>query len=380
MKKTLFLLIVPVFYLLFFSLIRYSQGPFYNSMLYDPTYVYLLSSLNLAQGVGVFHTDHPGSTVQIIGAVVIKVLHAVFGRTDDIAQSVLNTPESYANSIYITLIILNSIGIFIMGSIIKKSLCDTRTAFLFQLSSLMCFSAFRRLTQISSEVFLVFVILILVAFFIKFIYEKEISGRKMNFYMIAFGVLCGVAVVTKLSAVTMLIIPFFLLRGFIRKTAFLLLALITFGVIFFPIVSYPGYFIDYAYNTIIKSGSYGHGESNFLQLTVYINNLQRIFSGEILLSVIFILLIGAIIILFLKKNTAKKINFQKSRTLLLLIFLSMAANIVMISKNFWNHYLLVVQLLLIPSLFLLISLSQNNLAVKKNMIVLFSGLFFCFPF
>ena len=340
-------------------------------MLYDPTYVYLISSTNLAQGIGVLHTDHPGSPVQIIGAVIIKFLHFALGTTNDISLSVFRTPESYANSIYIALIILNAIGMFLMGLMIFKKVNNIYVAFIFQLSPLICFSVFRRLTQVSSEVFLVFVLLILIAFLIKFIYELEISPRKMNYYMIVFGVICGLAIVTKLSSVTLLIIPFFLLHGFFRKIMFLVIALITFLATIYPVVSYPQFFIDYTYNTLIKSGRYGKGESNIFQGSVLLQNLQKIFTGEILLSITLVLILVVIIISFFKIDKVSVTKSSKEKNLLLLIFFSIILNIIMVSKNFWSHYLLIVLMLLLPSIYLMISLFKDKSYIKKNYNIIF---------
>ena len=42
----------------------------------DPDYAYLLNALSLAEGAAPSHTQHPGTTAQEMGAVVLRLAHA----------------------------------------------------------------------------------------------------------------------------------------------------------------------------------------------------------------------------------------------------------------------------------------------------------------
>ncbi len=45
------------------------------SLNYDPDYTYMLDALNLARMKNIGHIDHPGTTVQAAGAIVLKSVH-----------------------------------------------------------------------------------------------------------------------------------------------------------------------------------------------------------------------------------------------------------------------------------------------------------------
>ena len=82
--KIVLFLVIPVFTIIYSLSLRYSQGPFYYNSGYDPSYVYLISSLNIAQFKSPQHADHPGTPVQLIGAVILKTVFFISGKSDDL--------------------------------------------------------------------------------------------------------------------------------------------------------------------------------------------------------------------------------------------------------------------------------------------------------
>ncbi|MBK9332806.1 MAG: hypothetical protein IPM96_10505 [Ignavibacteria bacterium] len=110
------LLILPVILFISAGLLKYAQGPYYLNF-YDPSYVYLINGLNLAQleGFGVGHFDHPGTTVQVISAVVVKFYYAVSSSGIDIVSDVFSRPEAYLIKINIFLNFINCLFLFLFG-------------------------------------------------------------------------------------------------------------------------------------------------------------------------------------------------------------------------------------------------------------------------
>ncbi len=49
------------------------EGPYYGKSRFDPSYAYLFNALDIEQGVAPFLIQHPGTTVQLVGAAVLRV-------------------------------------------------------------------------------------------------------------------------------------------------------------------------------------------------------------------------------------------------------------------------------------------------------------------
>ncbi|HYP54345.1 MAG TPA: hypothetical protein VEQ42_12430, partial [Pyrinomonadaceae bacterium] len=68
-----FLLLLPALLLLVAFHVRDARGPYWLSENLDPSYPYLLNSLNVANLHRPFHTDHPGTPVQTAGGLLIRL-------------------------------------------------------------------------------------------------------------------------------------------------------------------------------------------------------------------------------------------------------------------------------------------------------------------
>lgn len=374
MKKN-FLLIIPIIFFLLSLYIRSAQGPYYFSMRYDPSYVYLISSLNLEQGFGVGHKDHPGTPVQLIGALVIKFMYTLGDKNGTIVESVFEKPEEYLKAIEITFIIINSIGIFLMGLVIYNITNNIFISYFLQFSPLFCFISFDkvdygllfRLFQISPENFLIFILVILIALLFKYIYEKDLSNKKLWLYTVAFALICGTGAATKILIIPVFIIPFILIKGIHRKIIFSILSILFFIIIVFPTISYPSEFVEYLINTVIKSGRYGKGNATIIDPSVYYINFMKILNSQIFFFFIFgISCLLLFYSLFNKKKSAIQIHNQEIK-LLMAINLSNILNLVIISKNYYQHYILTSIMFLILSLYLIIAISKDNILKKFNL-------------
>ena len=72
--------IVPVAVGLAAAALRRAQGPFWLATNQDPAYSYLYDALRVSRGLPPNHFQHPGTTVQLLGAVVVRALHRGGGR------------------------------------------------------------------------------------------------------------------------------------------------------------------------------------------------------------------------------------------------------------------------------------------------------------
>src|SRR4051812_23398923 len=76
-----------------------AMGPSWVGMNHDPGLQYVLNSLNFATLRPVGHTAHPGTPVQIAGAVILRVVHLVAAPAgEDLQAHVLANPDLYLRS------------------------------------------------------------------------------------------------------------------------------------------------------------------------------------------------------------------------------------------------------------------------------------------
>ena len=68
------LTVLPLAAYLLSSVMLEEKGPYWLAENSDPEYAYLLNALNVLEGRPPEHVDHPGTTLQMFGAVVIGLL------------------------------------------------------------------------------------------------------------------------------------------------------------------------------------------------------------------------------------------------------------------------------------------------------------------
>ena len=116
LNRKFLLLVLPILFLLISSIMRHNAGPFWLWSNLDPDYWYLIDSLNIINHDWPKHIAHPGTTVQWIGALIIKATHPLTD-TDDLKNIVLSNPEHYLNIIAYSFIVLNTVALALVGTI-----------------------------------------------------------------------------------------------------------------------------------------------------------------------------------------------------------------------------------------------------------------------
>ena len=93
-KPSLIFVILPLAFLFCVLLLKSARGPYWRCINMDPDYTYLINSLNFAEGLPIGHRDHPGTTLQVAGAWILKSFH-FFRDVSPLAEDVLKNPEVY---------------------------------------------------------------------------------------------------------------------------------------------------------------------------------------------------------------------------------------------------------------------------------------------
>lgn len=388
-------LIIPLVFFIYSSSLKEYQGPYYTNSLYDPSYVYLISSLNLAQmsGYGVGHIDHPGTPVQIIGAVILKLSFLFGGNDETMVNEVLMNPEKYMSLIEFVFLIINCIGLFILGLVSYKIYSRVSVSMLLQLTSFTSVTILALTTLLRPENFLIFVVCIFISALILFVNEKNLNAKKYFRYLILLGVISGLGIATKITFFPLLIVPLFLFREVKFKLFFIISVIISFIVFTIPAISSHNvfYFGEWVYNLFIHNKKYGKGESTIIDFNSYLYKIKMIINKEWIFDLAYFMNFLAILIYLISRsgnymtqsankflkiagNLVNHLNLKTIKEsdfrLVTGLFLAMSLQILIVAKHFGDYYMFPALLLSVFSIFISISVFSESLQIKlllKNM-------------
>jgi hypothetical protein len=337
-----------------------AKGPSWVGMNCDPDYTYLLNALNLAMMKKVGHIDHPGTTVQITGAIILRAVHLLrFSPKEDLQTDVIENPELYLSVINKVFLGLNVLILIILGMWTFCLTMNLPITFFVQLTPyflgteatyLFC------LTSVRPEPFLLLASLLFVFLIITYAYkETEVFSNFIfntryvrelspdSLFLICFAVVSGFGLATKFSFIPLLAIPLVILPTFKRKILFILGTSLSFVFFTIPIIKeYKTVFI-WLLSIGTHAGSHGKGIVKVIDFNLFLSNLNHFFSKEkffiIILFLSMCILITGYALQALRKISFGNIHFK----LLLGVSLAQLLGLVMVAKvsNGWEvHYLL----------------------------------------
>ena len=344
------LLIIPVFTIIYSLSLRYSQGPFYYNTGYDPSYVYLISSLNIAQFKSPQHVDHPGTPVQLIGAVILKSVYLLSGKSDDISKDVFENSEKYLKIIFLCFLIFNAAVLFFCGVFLYRITGNILLVILIQLSVFSSYTTSSELASFAPEIFLISLCVLLVSLSFGFI---STNRKKKTVYILMVSIICGIGIATKLTFIPLLIIPFLLIKGIFRKMLFLFLIVFVFLISILPAISNYEYFLNWLNGLLMHDGIYGFGNKTILNPDNFFANLFLIFQSEIIFSISFILMsvfLGVIVLRY-RQHFIKELS-SGYFTLLVSFFLASALQLMIVAKHYSPRYMIPSLILSAPAIYL----------------------------
>ncbi|MCP5047217.1 MAG: hypothetical protein GY940_08595 [bacterium] len=343
-KKTYYLIILllPLLLVLSAILLNHSRGPYWLGSNSDPEYVYLLNAANLATLKGVGHIDHPGTPVQAIGAVVLRVVYAVSGEGGDGFQAdVLKRPEFYLNAVNGFMLLLNVLVLVLIGVITFRLTGNIWWCLWLQLAPffspvLLEFG----LTRVTPEPLLFFSSSVMVLLMVAVAHSAEIVKRKQFLMVMALGIVTGFGIACKITFIPMVMIPLAVVAGFKKKFYYLAAVAVGFVVFTLPIIRMYPRFFQWMFNLVGHSGKYGSGPSGMVDSSQYLSNAVKLLAGNpfftLVLVVSLIVLAAALVWPEWRKVSLSNVFFR----LLAGAAMAQVLGLVMVSKHSASHYLL----------------------------------------
>ncbi len=216
------------------GLLRRAAGPYWLGVNSDPAYLYLINALYLVDGITPYFTDHPGTTLEILGALVIWVMT----RGHAVAEQVLRQPEVYLGVLHRLLLGMYLVSLWAVGlcawrwsrKVFFALAVQSSALFFLTLKSYASAQAVLPvIVNINSDTLLLTVTNIYIIILLDVLFAS--SQARWSWRALAFGVAGAVGVTTKLTFLPLLGIPLLLLpdwrsRGIFLGTLFGVAALI----------------------------------------------------------------------------------------------------------------------------------------------------------
>ncbi|NTW23818.1 MAG: hypothetical protein HGA37_03885 [Lentimicrobium sp.] len=339
---------------------------------YDPEYAYLFNSLNIARFRLAGHIDHPGTTMQVAGAIVLQGAWMADHRSEDLSKAVMTEPEHYIRILNTATAVMGSLAIFIIALFLYRKVHNIWFALILQLTPFVSgFVLFNGFTRVTQEMMLMVAATAMAAISVYWYLQQDKS--KVKGFILLFGIVSGFGMASKILFAPLMIIPLILLETIPEKKKYILTALISFVVFTLPVIQMYPNIAYWIFRLFIHTGQYGSGDIGIVDTSNYFSELINLFRISPVLAVAFF---GSVVILlvfqlfrYLKKLTP---NPAAARVLLAVV-LAQAAGYLLVAKQPKEAYLLPYECLtsvnVIVLLHLLISLFSG-----KNFRVILTGL------
>ena len=324
-----FLLILPIAYLSALLVMQAAATPYWLWMNIDPSYFYLMNGLEVALGQTPADFHHPGTTTQLIAGLVLRLAHPLLSASH-LTDAVLSDPEpalllvAYVDDILIALAMLwaGFEARKLFGGLTVPALFIQATPFL---STVMLVNGY----TVKPEATLIMTGSVLTALLCRLIAEPSSSKT-----IAALGAATGFAFVTKLHALSLFIVPIFILRGNKTRMVYGVSAVVAILVFAAPILGRLDDMHRWFVGMATHNGPYGEGEAGIIPDLYFVHavtQLRRpIFSVPLTLG---------LIVLWKRRNTLSDAERPMAR-LLAGILVGQTLQVLMVAKQPVSYYLI----------------------------------------
>jgi hypothetical protein len=298
------LLVVPVSLFVLSTLLVNAQGPYYTGN-YLEDYAYLLNALNLLTFHAPGHTDHPGTTLQVLAAVVVFVkwlLSILFGAWEPLQRAVLSEPESFLHAINLVLNLLISVTAYLAAREVYRISGRLAPAVVLQASLLVFEQTLLAQTRVQNEPLMIVAGLALAVPLVRVMFgsvadaePSRIPAPAMAGGIFAFGM------VSKITFLTLLpLIAAFKKR---KERLVFLLSWVVAGFIFIiPALPHLPRMTQWFTSLVVHTGRYGTGEVGVIRTDAFLANLKTLVAIEPVLFLLGCYYIAVLIVLKIQRE------------------------------------------------------------------------------
>jgi len=278
-RQVALLCVLPVIYVALIVWLRQTAGSFSNWYSIDPNIRYLLDALNLLALDAVGNVDHPGATVQWIGALVIKLLNP-FTETDLIIDQALVNSDKFLMSVLIALTLVTAVAMVFAGAAAWAVSGSPVPAVLIQISPFLSRILVKNALDVKPVPLLIAMVLLTAAVVFLALRPQSLE-RHRTAYAWGFGLIGGFSVATKITAAPILVLPVFLLWGLRPLFQYGLACAAGFALFALPTLFQFEQFAGWIFKVAMGSGAYGGGAVTVIDFAAYPKSLYKLLSRPI---------------------------------------------------------------------------------------------------
>ena len=271
---------LPAAYVVVTLVLRAHAMPFWLWHNLDPDYFYLLDSLNVLNLTTPGHVYHPGTTVQWLGALVLKAAYPFTGP-GEITRAVLADPERHLRLIGNLIVALNGGALFCLGGVVLAAFRALGPALMAQTAPFLSMLVLKHGLHVKPEALLVLATLSLATVTVCSLRPGALE-RRGKALAIAFGVVAGFGVATKITAAPVFLLPLFLLGRARGIAIYGAAAALSFVVFTLPMAGAYDQFAAWIAKVFLGSGAFGAGTATIIDPARYPADVIRMFSRPVL--------------------------------------------------------------------------------------------------
>jgi len=366
--KITILYILPILFILLGGFMKNERPDYYINCI-DGEYAYLFNGLNISQFSTPWHVIGPGTPLQLLSFFVIEIVH-LFHNQNPLLIDVCKNPELYLSAINFSLNLIESILLFFIGLVLYKETKNIFAGLFFQLMPFVSWQLLDFSRRIMVENLVIAGIICLYIIVFKYIKYQDNKSKLIDNYLIWFSIIIGFISSAKLMYAPIAIVPFLLLPGYKKKTLYVIFSIISFAIISFPIFDHWKSFYNWYYDNFFHSGFYGSGSSSIIDVNYFIANLKLILTNHSLFSFAFFIIISGCVLYHVPFFKVKQKN-DKYYLVLLGSALNIVIMLLLVSKQFKYYYLTSALILVIPGLYLIITIFTRRLERIRSTIFIF---------
>ena len=352
--------VIPVIVTVISILLKLASGPYWQFP--DPSYGYLLSSLSIVKTLTTTFTDHPGTPVSILGAVIISLSN--LGRSAaDTVHRVLIAPDHYLNAISVVMIAFVFLSSLCTGVYIYRRTGDKLACFLSQLPvltflSLRSCSSYEYVlpvvTNVSPEPLLISISFLFSLFLLKLYFAKDLKEETLA--VLSLGFICGLGIAARLTFIPFLLLPLIFCR-WPFKFLFVFVFVLSCVLWTIPVISSYALIWSWLIKLLTHVGRHGSGAQGFVMLPQYLTDWRTMLGRCGYLTAFALIAGGLSLIQAVRSRTvSREAGFFFATAFCIL------AQFALIAKHYDDHYLVAVISMFSP-LFVFFYLSVKNKGV-----------------
>jgi len=340
-RDTLVLLILPLLFVAVLFAMRAVSLPLWQQFNLDPDYYYLLNGLRLVEGLAPTDVSHPGTPIQVFVALVLRLMHPT-DSVEAVVAAVLADPEGHLLTVTTVLYPLVGLALAGLGWGFRRATGSLAAGLLAQSAPFLSMIVPKYALHPKPEAFLIIAAALVLLATLPLLRSEPRRDREA----LTLGLAIGFAIACKLQALTLGLVPLFLLD---RRRLVLLALAAPAGFLLFTLPAWPSanIWFDWVGKMVLHSGAYGAGAATVIDPTRYPRAIIGLFGSKLIFTAVFIASLAALV------AALRRRRFDPKSRLLAGLVLAQLFTVLIVAKQSAAHYMLPALMLTGPALGLL---------------------------